>query len=782
MTTLSFRWCTRSAIVAVTVAVILGPLVGSAKIPGGDDTGTGQQAYGISASLGKWFLGVVPYVYNSSGAPAAYANDAYMEAVFADAIAFWEGYCNVTFVYGGVDDTADATNNSDGIAVFLWEDIGGAAGRAGPAWTTATLNTFGYWAYLDGSFKLNPNIFTDQGANPGEIIANRESILETTIHELGHLIGLGHSSDPLSIMYANPYNSISHTLEDDIRACREIYGYSNVYSPPPTYQPPAAGSDTYDFLFLTTNNTFPTQWGGVDDGTLSADDTLMLVASNNSPGYSDDLVYVVVDPYGYVSIAASSTVNQGDAFGFGNSVFTRYREIPGTWTMYVYDSTGLLTTIPFSVTTPDPVGNEPPTTEFSFTENPATRSVSVTANVTGDLEGDNATLSWYIPGMGQIDVSPGGNVFSDTRNFTFNDNFDWELWAVVNDDHTRYTEDLPNNIGGAGEGFHSIYRYLSSGLNAGPDMDGDNSSDVVWRNMVTGKNWLYRVKGNLIVGSEQISVEPDNRWNMVGFGDFNSDGKTDILWRQDGSGGNGKNVVYLMDGATILSSTLINKEVDLNWKVAAVADFDGDGDADILWRHALNGKLWMYIMDGTTIQSSVYVGTESDTNWQIFGSGDMNGDGNADLLWRNVGTGWNWVQFMNGATVMSTNVINKEGKTYWNIVGNGDYNGDGFADILWRQELAGGASTGLVWMYLMQGSTIAGSYPVSQEDDLDWRIVSSGDFNSDGYSDILWRHQVFGKSWLFQLNGQTIISSAPLTNADFVNAEADLDWEIKDFN
>ena len=107
-----------------------------------------------------------------------------------------------------------------------------------------------------------------------QVLRNRERIVETTTHELGHLIGLGHSSDPMSIMYSNPYNSIAHTLEDDIEACRNMYGYSNVYTPIDTYTPPAAGVNTYANLFISTFNTWQAPFNS-DDGTLDADDTII---------------------------------------------------------------------------------------------------------------------------------------------------------------------------------------------------------------------------------------------------------------------------------------------------------------------------------------------------------------------------------------------------------------------------------------------------------------------------------------------------------------------------
>ena len=96
--------------------------------------------------------------------------------------------------------------------------------------------------------------------------------------------------------------------------------------------------------------------------------------------------------------------------------------------------------------------------------------------------------------------------------------------------------------------------------------------------------------------------------------DHDGDGKTDILWRNTLTG---QNWLYLMNGATIASSVGINTVSNLDFYIADNGDYNGDGKADILWRNGVTGQNWMYLMDGAVIAQSVGVNNVSNLDWQI---------------------------------------------------------------------------------------------------------------------------------------------------------------------
>ena len=113
-------------------------------------------------------------------------------------------------------------------------------------------------------------------------------------------------------------------------------------------------------------------------------------------------------------------------------------------------------------------------------------------------------------------------------------------------------------------------------------------------------------------------------------------------------------------------------------------------------------------MSGPTIVSSEGINTVPNQGWKIVGNGDYNGDGKADILWRHSGS-WPELAVLDGRRNASYSSVGiNTVPTIWNIVGDGDYNGDGKSDILWRS-----STTGQNWMYLMNGATISNSLGIN---------------------------------------------------------------------
>jgi hypothetical protein len=93
---------------------------------------------------------------------------------------------------------------------------------------------------------------------------------------------------------------------------------------------------------------------------------------------------------------------------------------------------------------------------------------------------------------------------------------------------------------------------------------------------------------------------------------------------------------------------------DLNWTIAGVGDFDGDGKADVLWRNSSTGENYLYPMTGNAIKPTEgYLRTVADQAWRIAAVADYSGDGKVDVLWRHSTTGENYLYPMNGTAILA---------------------------------------------------------------------------------------------------------------------------------
>jgi len=282
------------------------------------------------------------------------------------------------------------------------------------------------------------------------------------------------------------------------------------------------------------------------------------------------------------------------------------------------------------------------------------------------------------------------------------------------------------------------------------DLNGDGQADVVWRNVSTGDNYLWPMNGTAILAGEgYLRTVADQNWQIPGIGDFDGDGKADILWRNSSTG---DNYLYFMSGTSIVGEGYLRTVADLNWQVVGVGDFDGDGRADILWRNLSTGDNYLYLMNGTAVVGEGYLRNVADQQWLVAGVADFDGDGRADILWRHTSSGENYIYLMNGTSIAGEGFLRTVPDLYWRVVGVADFDGDGRSDILWRNY-----STGENYMYPMAGLTIlpAEGY-IRAVTDLSWRVATMGDYDGDGKSDILWRNALTGDNYLYPMDGKTI--------------------------
>ena len=303
------------------------------------------------------------------------------------------------------------------------------------------------------------------------------------------------------------------------------------------------------------------------------------------------------------------------------------------------------------------------------------------------------------------------------------------------------------------------------------------SSVVVdWQNGSGGALASWSLSGGQVTSSSSAltyhgnPATPDASWSVAGLGDFSGDGSKDFLWRNQ----NGSLIEWTMNGSQIVSSQTVAfagtaVAPDNSWSVAGLGDFNGDGKSDILWRNS-SGSLVDWTMNGSQVTASQQVTLSDrpaapDSSWSVAGIGDLNGDGKSDLLWRNAnGSLIDWT--MNGSQIASAQQVTLGGSAVspdssWSIAAIGDFNGDGKADILWR------STSGMLVDWTMNGSQITNVQQVTMGGsavtlDPSWQIAQIGDFGGNGNSGILWRNSN-GAMDEWSMNGAQIASASQVT-------------------
>ncbi len=288
------------------------------------------------------------------------------------------------------------------------------------------------------------------------------------------------------------------------------------------------------------------------------------------------------------------------------------------------------------------------------------------------------------------------------------------------------------------------------------DLDGDGKGDIVWRNTVTNQTAAWFMNGlTPRPGESAIILGPST---YVPFGAVGCTGTAArcLLWRDPTSG----NVAYwYMDQGVVPSYTQVIYSAGPAWEQPLLGNFDGDFQGDLLWQHT-DGSVAMWLMQGNT---SVGFSAKAagfilgpGTGWEPKFVADFDGDGRSDILWRNANTGDAAIWLMNGLTPKpgGTAVI-LPGAAGWTVTNVRDLDGDQKADLIWRH------TSGATAAWLMNGLTAKPSGTATLLADPNWTITNTIDTNNDLKGDLLWR-SASGQTALWLMNGLAPTSTSIL--------------------
>ena len=306
----------------------------------------------------------------------------------------------------------------------------------------------------------------------------------------------------------------------------------------------------------------------------------------------------------------------------------------------------------------------------------------------GDFNGDGKTdFLRQEKGYWDDDDSGTAQLYISNGDATFSEIALPENWELDGDFNNLYVGDFN------GDGRSDVFRQMK--------MAWDNNASEY-----TGVLFLSNAQtGYVSMQTLPAALMLQGDYTDISLGDFNGDGRTDLLRQEksdfDNNGANDAHVLYSTGNGFSAVPLFSDKSLHADVSNLYVGDFNGDGRDDIL--HQSEGHLdndWNASETLLTSTGNGFIGYATDRNLWIKGDytnlfvGDFNGDGRDDLLrqekghWDNDHSGtasilYSWGDGRNFNRVDLSETLKLHGDLTNLMVG--DFSGDGRSDII-RQE------------------------------------------------------------------------------------------------
>jgi hypothetical protein len=303
------------------------------------------------------------------------------------------------------------------------------------------------------------------------------------------------------------------------------------------------------------------------------------------------------------------------------------------------------------------------------------------------------------------------------------------------------------------------------------DHDGDGRSEVAWFNEPGAKCAVWHVDGSTVTGGYTGINPSSSSTRIVGTGDFDGDGRADMLWYDAAAS---RYAIWLMNDLSA-TPTQIVRHVNSQWS-PVIGDVDGDRKADIVFRRTGGGKtdIAVWVMNGTALNGTGLVSLDGEFAEMFLGNFDN--DPSSEVLLRKLtgpDAGALFLANFNGALLGTpARLMNAGGQMEApvslgnRIAGVADTSADGVDDIIWT------GPNGSVERWAIVNGAVTTKSVVSPTTGSQWSIVGFPDLNGDRRRDILFRASD-GRTWAWQLNGSTIVSSSALKTVD-------MKWKTRD--
>ena len=242
----------------------------------------------------------------------------------------------------------------------------------------------------------------------------------------------------------------------------------------------------------------------------------------------------------------------------------------------------------------------------------------------------------------------------------------------------------------------------------------------------------------------------------LGIGKFGS--QTSIVFQNLTSNSAAGNVAFWSvggtDGITTTGGVLASGAGPTplaGYDIVATGDFNGDGNADLVFQDTVTNTIAMWFTDPLnpfSVSSGAFISPVPAAGYHVVGTGDFNGDGYTDIVLQNQTTGQVAIWYMHGSTYVTGAFVPTIPGAGYNVVGVGDFNADGRPDLVFQNQ-----NTGQIVVWYMNNTTYLGGGAVSVVPGANYRVAGVGDFIGDHQPDLVFQNTVTHRMIIWLMNG-----------------------------
>jgi hypothetical protein len=216
-----------------------------------------------------------------------------------------------------------------------------------------------------------------------------------------------------------------------------------------------------------------------------------------------------------------------------------------------------------------------------------------------------ADLNWRLEAVDDFDDDDIPDLL--WRNYASGENLIWYMDGAMGDT-IREWESLPT------------VADLNWQPEATGDFDLDGVPDIVWRNYRSGENLIWYMtdqSGSTYREFKSLITVADTNWRIGAVTDYDRDDTPDIVWRNYASG---ENLIWQMSGVlgdTYRDHVTLTVVPDLNWQIIGAGDLNGDGASDLLWRNVASGENLAWYMASSAAALDLAADAVGPTYWEL---------------------------------------------------------------------------------------------------------------------------------------------------------------------